>query len=161
MNQNSNPSTTIPPMAKSEHRRNLAERCIHFNGIQHSHCRAGVCYNELDRDCRVPYRAGLPCLPLQPDRLAALGDTPRATCQHHLLPTPEQVAEHDRVITAAIERHALVLKAVASIRENQKGKHWTGVIDCPVCHCRLSLEHHTNGHLWGKCETEGCVSFIE
>lgn len=36
------------------------------------------------------------------------------------------------------------------------------VIECPVCKGRLHLSQSAyNGHVHGKCETEGCVSWME
>ena len=36
------------------------------------------------------------------------------------------------------------------------------VIECPACKGRLHLSQAAyNGHVWGKCETEGCVSWME
>ena len=37
-----------------------------------------------------------------------------------------------------------------------------GVIDCPTCRGRLHWSRAPeNGHVWGKCETEECVAWIQ
>lgn len=36
------------------------------------------------------------------------------------------------------------------------------VIECPVCKGRLHLSQSAcNGHVWGRCETKDCVSWME
>lgn len=36
------------------------------------------------------------------------------------------------------------------------------VIECPACKGRLHLSQAAyNGHVWGQCETKGCVSWME
>lgn len=35
-------------------------------------------------------------------------------------------------------------------------------IECPICKGRLYIRQAShNGHVWGQCETEGCVSWME
>ena len=36
------------------------------------------------------------------------------------------------------------------------------VVKCPICNGRLHLSQSSyNGHCHGRCETEGCVSWME
>ena len=55
----------------------------------------------------------------------------------------------------------LMIKTITEIREKHGDK--TGVrgnIDCPVCGKRLFYVIHGNGHIWGNCETEGCLRWM-
>jgi hypothetical protein len=41
-------------------------------------------------------------------------------------------------------------------------KSWQGIEECPVCKGRLRLSHAAyNGHVHGRCETEGCLAWME
>jgi hypothetical protein len=56
----------------------------------------------------------------------------------------------------------LTFPLISEVKRNHKGKNWQGVVTCPVCKGRLRLSHAAyNGHVWGQCETEGCVSWME
>lgn len=56
-----------------------------------------------------------------------------------------------------------VLGALYKIREvNGKKRGVSGVIDCPKCHGKLHYSISSyNGHIHGKCETQGCVSWVQ
>lgn len=67
-------------------------------------------------------------------------------------------------IQAAIENLTIVMPVVAKWKtwteENRVSKQ--GVIECPKCKGKLHLSQAAyNGHVWGKCETEGCVSWMQ
>jgi DNA-binding Xre family transcriptional regulator len=36
-----------------------------------------------------------------------------------------------------------------------------GIIECPVCHGNLGFQVHSNGHVWAKCETQGCLCWLQ
>jgi len=37
-----------------------------------------------------------------------------------------------------------------------------GCIECPLCGCKLRFTvAKSNGHVWGKCETDGCLSWMQ
>jgi len=47
----------------------------------------------------------------------------------------------------------------AKIKETDK---WSGEIECPVCGKQLCYNKvKSNGHIHGKCETEGCLRWRE
>lgn len=58
-------------------------------------------------------------------------------------------------------RFNLVMPVVAQWRAKPpRGKQ--EVIECPACKGKLHLSQAaSNGHVWGKCETDGCVSWME
>ena len=36
------------------------------------------------------------------------------------------------------------------------------VVECPICKGKLLLSQSAyNGHVWGKCETAGCLTWME
>jgi hypothetical protein len=52
-----------------------------------------------------------------------------------------------------------VLQAFTAIAE-QPGSE--GVIPCPACAGRLHWTRaESNGHVWGQCETDGCLSWMQ
>lgn len=149
--------------------------CVHYTGMQHDVCEAGVNYtaafgDEAGRGCRAPclqeYKTHervdgkyVPKWLPWPRR----GQT-EIPCDKRLMPTAEQIAEAD----AAIKRY--LEKSVLALRIAHEWKTWTEsnrvekneVVECPVCKGRLHLSQSAhNGHIWGKCETEGCVSWME
>ncbi len=52
--------------------------------------------------------------------------------------------------------------AIVEINQKHGKTNAQGVIECPLCKGKL---HYTvaacNGHIWGKCETENCLSWMQ
>jgi len=50
--------------------------------------------------------------------------------------------------------------------EKMKKKHPNNVdvketIECPICQKQLTMVSNSyNGHIWGKCETKNCLSWM-
>lgn len=47
---------------------------------------------------------------------------------------------------------------------SNEGRGQSGAIDCPVCGSVQTLtwsRAESNGHIWAKCRTAECVSFIQ
>jgi hypothetical protein len=111
-------------------------------------CKAAVRYDSMDPKER-------PCIGghEKPD--------PLAVCPKWLRTTREQGEAHADAIEASMQRMMIVGPAVAEWpKKPPRGKQ--GVIECPVCKGNLHLSQAaSNGHVWGKCETEGCVSWME
>lgn len=134
-------------------------RCVHYDhngGIVDDdwRCAAGVCLRAITAPMEG---SGLrvPCRFIQ-------GGTP-VTCDK-FTPTPiEQCRAKDEAWEAQWKRMTLVLPVVGDIKKEHKGTNWSGVIDCPTgCGGQLGLTHAAcNGHVWGKCSTEGCVAWME
>ena len=145
--------------------------CKHFNGTWHNkECMAGVCYadviprpdDNLGRAFRVPCRI---IEGTEYDQLNAgqkSGYDERGTCDKFEEPTDEEIREHDEEIEAAVQRHMRTLPLIAKVKEEQEGRDWQGVVSCPVCSGKLHLSHSAyNGHVWGRCDTEDCLSWME
>ena len=76
----------------------------------------------------------------------------------------ERAEKRADAIEEAMERMATVMPVVAKWRtwtkDNRVSKQ--GTIECPKCKGVLHLSQAAyNGHVHGKCETEGCVSWME
>lgn len=122
-------------------------------------CKAGMDLNSIKR---VPTGANQikwgPCIE---------GHTlqnPHDHCPHWIRRTREQGEARADAIERSTRMMEVVMPAV------DKWRSWTGnnrvakqgIIECPMCKGRLHLAQSShNGHLWGKCETEKCVSWIE
>lgn len=137
----------------------IAGRCVHFNGTMNRRCRAGMVYDEVDRNRRVPYRAALPCH--TPDVFAHHYSGPQCHCPHVRFPTAEEVRMKEQEHERHMAKMVLALGIVAPLRKEHAGKYWVGEVVCPVCGGVLHVRHHGNGHVHARCETKGCVAWME
>jgi hypothetical protein len=89
---------------------------------------------------------------------------PHEHCPKWIRRTREMGEERADAIEASIKRMTTVMPVVA------KWRTWTEkspvakqeVIECPLCRGRLHLSQAAyNGHVWGKCETPECVSWMQ
>jgi len=56
----------------------------------------------------------------------------------------------------------LQLDVMEKVKKEHEGESWQGVVECPVCKGKLHVSHaEYNGHVHGKCETEGCLAWME
>jgi hypothetical protein len=79
----------------------IADWCIHFNGIQHAQCKAGEVYKS------VKSAQGYPCFK---------SDNCAAQCSHATYPTPEEV-------TARVEQMQVAIKASVNAYLNGNCPH--------------------------------------
>lgn len=143
--------------------RTLAEqiggRCVHFNGIgvcdESKACKAGVVYATV-KSKEVMGFAGIPCFREGKD----------VPCDKRHYPTPEEVAAEVAEHEASWERLKLGVEAAsedAKRRGFKKGNGGGSIVTCPVC--KTGDLHYTvsdyNGHMWGGCSTNGCVSWMQ
>lgn len=85
-----------------------------------------------------------------------------AFCPYLQEPTPEEIEIYNRASSKQLQQLVAALEAVQSWRKANKGKTASGVVECPICKGRLHVKMNSgNSHIAGKCETEGCVSWIE
>lgn len=124
--------------------------CRHFTGVCNKVCAAGVEYDAF----RCGPAVQLPCLLLRPD-------VPQATCEKYVERTQEELDAEERETNEAMAKHILVIPFVSEWRKKPpRGKQ--EVVECPACKGRLHLSQSAgNGHVWGRCQTKGCVSWIE
>ncbi len=131
--------------------------CAHFNGIQHDVCRAGVNYATVKE----------PKTETAPYRFACFEDEAHGlTCEKAHFPTRDEAEDEKRRDDAAYARRE---KAHRAAHDDAKTKHFgkghggADSLPCPVCE-KGRLYYRVagyNGHMHAKCETEGCVSWME
>lgn len=158
---------TLSKAARAANQRSLerqARGCIHFNGLpllgpDDKRCAAGVCY----RDLLGPEPGSGFRMPCSPD-LKREGFE-KVPCELF----EERGMERAIADREESDRHwADVSKARAAITALHKldppTRDCGGHIDCPVCEGKRTLAWSwakMNGHVWGKCSTAGCVSWME
>ncbi len=142
--------------------------CKHFIGHgMPTHCAAGVCYQDVTHDpeaigsaFRVPCR--LPASWSSQRLRDMASEATQGVCDKREFPTDEECARSEREMDAFMMRLALVTPKINRLKNENKGRHFSGQIECPACkgvmHVRIA---GCNGHAKVNCETEGCVSFIE
>lgn len=88
-------------------------------------------------------------------------DEQRAACPKWLRATREQGVARFNELNESTDRMRKVMPVVAVWRKKPpRGK--AEVIECPACKGRLHLSQSSyNGHVHGRCETDGCVSWME
>lgn len=120
--------------------------CKHFTGVSNETCKAGVRYDDVKP---------LPCI------TEYLRGKPRV-CDKYEEPSADEVAAYRAMLDASMERHAKAAPVLMELRKKYKGQSWRGTIDCPVCDGRLHISiAGYNGHMHGRCETAGCLSWME
>lgn len=142
--------------------------CKHFNGAFHNPtCEAGVCYADVTPDwdsrtgrlLRLPCRQ-VPCSTYTPEQAAQFAR--RGTCPKYAEPSDEEIAAYEAEGEAMVERMKLTFGVTAKVKREHAGREWKGAEPCPVCGGVLHMTHSAfNGHVWGKCETPDCVSWME
>lgn len=137
-------------------------RCNHYRGIwgpgmkDIATCEAGVNYRDLARTTEPGWVRKLPCT--RPIGNATVDE--QVTCDKRLMPTKEQIEAYD----AWVDEHMnIVGKAMTACREHAGGKRGVrGSVECPACKGKLHYSVAAyNGHLWGKCETPECLSWMQ
>lgn len=127
-------------------------------------CKAGVVYTKLTRDEELGERGSIlrrPCIRDHHDEDNRKGQ-PLCECPYLQWPTREESEEAEREHEHYMKLMLAAVDSVAAIRVDHKGKDWCGVVVCPICKGKLHVRHSGyNGHVWGKCETDGCVSWVE
>ena len=131
----------------------LRKECKHYNGVFQETCEAGISYVALvpDQRGRV-YR--LPCATFEKS-------VDQVSCDAYETYTEEELEAHEKAWDARMERIRIIMPVVSQWR---KKAPWgrVEVIECPACKGKLHLSQAaSNGHVWGKCETEGCASWME
>lgn len=126
--------------------------CKHYNGLSNKGCGAGVGYNGLVAD-RKRQLDMLPCFWANRNKPGV------PECAYREWPTEAELKEREEYIQ---KRIAFVLPLISQIKKQHGRSNVSGTPDCPICGKAL---HYTvvrfNGHTSGKCETEGCLSWIE
>lgn len=134
--------------------------CRHFNGVQHDCCLAGVNYRVLAGEPRDGCMTRVPCLPWSDPKHG-----PMAECAKHETWTPDEAEQHVTEGDAAMQRHLRVFRAAhddAKAKGLKRGHGGNSSLVCPICAGTLRYAvASVNGHVHARCETDGCVSWME
>ena len=132
----------------------ISEKCIHFSGVQHEKCGAGVEYKSF-RGCPFP------CFRGEAGDKLRKGEKP-FVCEKVEWPTDAYIQAEIAMWDRENKKVGAGLKAVEPIRKEHKGKNWRGIIECPLCKGKLHVSHAgSNNHVHGRCETPDCLAWIE
>lgn len=144
----------------------IANKCEHYNGLSGPGmkddaatrcCKAGVVYLTVKASDDVAKGfARYPCF----------REGEAVPCAKRHFPTPEEVASEVAEHDARWERLKLGIGACSDDAKKHgygKGKGGNGFVPCPVC--KTGDLYYTvasyNGHMWGKCATKDCVSWMQ
>jgi hypothetical protein len=144
------------------------DSCIHYTGALNPAagpaCKQGINYRELVGGDPVGWVTRLPCSAVMEPRNGA-----KVSCDKHQLPTPEEIAEDERRTAESVRK--FMVAYTGKVREWREANKWdrknpksaAGKVPCEVCSTGEIhlLMHEYNGHVHGKCSTEGCVSWME
>ena len=140
-----------------------AGTCRHFNGIglrdDDKRCDAGVNYREHVGGPNLGWCLRMPCV-----RVGGINRDPSEVveCDLYEEPSSEEIAESNAELQRLLDRIEMTIPLIERIKREHRGEIWTGTEPCPVCGAKLSLSHSAiNGHVCVKCETDGCVSWVE
>jgi hypothetical protein len=64
-------------------------------------------------------------------------------------------------VARTLRRLQLIGVTKKTLREQHGGTDWNGAVKCPVCGGIMQVRTAATGSVAGKCQTEGCVGFIE
>lgn len=135
--------------------------CRNFNGIMNDKCLAGVAYDSVRRAAASPAQTRLPCICIAQHRDQTVVQR-KTACSKYEAETDEDRAAEERAHKESMARFEKLRPLTDRIRRENKGKSWRGTETCPVCQGRLFLSiAGSNGHMLGRCETDGCVAWME
>lgn len=142
------------PACSKSLREQIADKCVHFSGLMNDTCKAGIDYERFRKQAATPGPRGFPCL----------RDYDKAPeCDKREWPSEEYIRARLDKIEASTQRHLKAAAVVAEFRRKHKGKSAQEEVPCPACGTgtlHLSISGY-NGHVWGKCSTDGCLQWME
>lgn len=146
-------------------------RCVHFTGLwapgmrENKTCKAGVVYEDVHpTHDPIEYKGrrfeqgrtftatrSLPCV----DSLNHCG----VVCDKRVAVTREQAEAEEAEFQERFRFWGEARKAVIAATGNKGG---SGIVPCPKCGGKLHYgQASTNKHVHARCETEGCLAWME
>lgn len=133
-------------------------KCRHYHPsapLSHDGCKLGINLDVLIGSERSGWGCRIPC------RLTSFSEEV-IPCSKFEPYTVAEIEADDAEMDLAFGNFLVAGELINKVKEDHKGTDWSGVLECPVCDGKLSLSHaKCNGHVWGKCETEGCLAWME
>ena len=135
--------------------------CKHYRGAIRKVCSKGITYTDFNNGDNFGIIYKIPC------RLENV-NTP--TCEQREFYTDEENIERKRkakvnmaftsiAIAKIIDKENAEPEVGGGMSDTKKGSK--GVIECPAC--KGVLRYSVSGgnhHIWGKCETKGCLAWM-
>lgn len=158
--------------------------CIHYTGMLPAEgphvCGAGVDMDAAFDDTKPGIFLRMPCVqfrevpahgkgayckPGEPTKRIEIDrrDQVMVPCALRVEPTSEQVQAYRAETELELKKAMTAIRVAAEWRVKPKpAQDRREVVGCPVCKGHLHLSQSSyNGHVHGRCETEGCVSWME
>lgn len=137
--------------------------CKHFNGMgleDDKCCDVGVNYRKHVGGTDFGWCTRAPCIRKSTSTIKPNG--PINACSKYEEPSQADLDKYEAEMKEFDARIDLALPVIARIKREHKGKGAKGVVECPACGGKLHFTHAAcNGHVWGKCETDKCLSWME
>lgn len=131
--------------------------CKHYRGMyEKTSCEAGVKFKDLPHYGTAEFRTTCPCF-----------GPSSSPCEKAEYPTAEELAAEEARLTQEIAKIGQARKAIVESIGGpwKRGKPAAyGTIDCPVCEKKRTLNFSRfsyNGHIHARCDTPGCVAWME
>lgn len=132
-----------------------AGTCKHFTGcgiVGRDTCGAEVHVRKHVGGPDFGWGTRLPCMPHDNAH----------PCDQYAEPTPEEIAAFDAETDELVARMQRTEPLIKKLKQEHVGKNARGIAICPECEGKLHWSHAAyNGHVWGKCETDGCLNWAE
>lgn len=125
--------------------------CKYFRSpVHHTSCKLNINYRDLAGEPQVSYLARLPC-----SNSMKLKDP--VSCESKVKYTADEMKAIEKELTERAENFSKAISAIKKLKNNPQH----GDIECPKCKKRLYFSiAKSNGHIWGKCESEKCLSWM-
>ena len=118
-------------------------------------CQAGVNYKSIVGNADQGWATHLPCFPFRPE-------IDKVTCFLYRDPTDKELQDFDQEIADELKRFNLAMPLIIELKKEYKHRDAQVVRVCPICGGKLHMSIAAyNGHVWGKCETDKCLSWVE
>ena len=127
--------------------------CIHFQDMtRNDFCEEGVRYSTLPNMFNQK-----PCFMSN----ALTADDRLKSCPKFRGPTQDEIVAHEAWATGRLAKTLAVMESIKPWRDAHRNESFAEVVDCAACKGKLHLSIARNGHVHGRCETDGCVSWME
>lgn len=124
-------------------------------------CKLGFNYLEMCGGERLGCARRIPCCG-KAEGVEGRPDLGPVTCSKFELNTPEEIAAHDAQIAEIVTRFKKTLPWVSAMKKKFPNGCGAEKDTCPICGKDIGFRIAPgNMHMWARCETENCVSFIE
>ncbi len=126
--------------------------CKHYTGLFREECEAGLNKREVTGGDVAGYLLRMPCFKR---------NNSDVVCDSYEEPTDEEIRKDEEAWEQLMENMKKISPLSAQLKE-QHPEGGSGTVPCPVCKNTLHFTVSSyNGHTSGRCETDGCIYWIE